>query len=419
MMDAYPEIAALGRRAQDAAKLLARTPTETKDAALEAIATALEQATDRIVTTNAEDVSRAREDGTSAALLDRLTLDAARVAAMAASVRELVALPDPVGEITEAWTRPNGLEIQKIRVPLGVVGIIYEARPNVTVDAATICLKSGNAVVLRGSASALATNILLVDLIETAARSAGLPPDCIQLVRDPDREAVRGMMAARGLIDVLIPRGGAELIRTVVNGSVVPVLETGVGNCHVYVDASADLAKALPIAVNAKVQRPSVCNAAETLLVHADVARTFLPEVGIRLQEAGVELRGCDRTRKLVGGVARASEEDWSTEFGDLILAVKVVDSLDEAIDHINFYGSRHSEAIISEDIDALNRFALEVDAAAILANASTRFTDGGEFGFGAEIGISTQKMHARGPMGLRELTSWKFLIRGEGQVRS
>lgn len=418
-MDGYHEITELGRRAQAAASQLARVPTDVKDAALEAIAVALEGQTDRIVTTNAQDVARAREEGTPAGLLDRLTLNAERVAGIAASVRDLISLPDPVGEITEAWTRPNGLEIQKVRVPLGVVGMIYEARPNVTVDAATICLKSGNAVILRGSASALATNTLLVDLVETAARSAGLPQDCVQLVKDPDREAVRGMMQARGLIDVLIPRGGAELIRTVVNGSVVPVLETGVGNCHVYVDASADLAKALPITVNSKVQRPSVCNAAETLLVHADVARDFIPEVGIRLQEAGVELRGCDRTRKLLGGVLKASEEDWSTEFGDLILAVKVVDSLTEAIEHINFYGSRHSEAIVSEDIEALNRFAIEIDAAVVLANASTRFTDGGEFGFGAEIGISTQKVHARGPMGLRELTSWKYLIRGEGQVRA
>lgn len=417
-MEAHPEITELGRRAQAAAALLGRVPTETKDAALEAIALALEQQTDRIVTTNAQDVARAREEGTAEHLLDRLSLNAERVRGMASAVRELIALPDPVGEITEAWTRPNGLEIQKVRVPLGVVGMIFEARPNVTVDAATISIKSGNAVILRGSASALATNTLLCELIETTARAAGLPADCVQLVKDPDRAAVHGMMRARGLIDVLIPRGGADLIRTVVNGSTVPVLETGVGNCHVYIDSAADLAKALPITVNSKTDRPSVCNAAESLLVHVDVAREFLPEVGVRLQEAGVELRGCDRTRKLVGGVIRASEEDWSAEFLDLILAVKVVDTLDEAIGHINFYGSRHTEAIVSEDEGALSRFAAEVDAAAIIANASTRFTDGNEFGYGAEIGISTQKMHARGPLGVRELTSHKFLVRGDGQVR-
>jgi glutamate-5-semialdehyde dehydrogenase len=417
-MDAYPEISELGRRAQAAAVLLGRVSTETKDAALEAIAVALEQQTDRIVATNAQDVAKAREDGTADHLLDRLSLSPQRVAGMAQAVRELIALPDPVGEITEAWTRPNGLEIQKVRVPLGVVGIIYEARPNVTVDAATICIKSGNAVVLRGSASALATNTLLAELIDSTARSAGLPSGCVNLVKDPDRAAVEGMMKARGLIDVLIPRGGAELIRRVVNGSTVPVLETGIGNCHVYVDSSADLAKALPITFNSKTHRPSVCNAAESLLVHADIAREFLPEVGVRLQEAGVELRGCDRTRKLVGGVLKATEEDWSSEFLDLVMAVKVVDSIDEAIGHINFYGSRHTEAIVSEDDEALSRFASEVDAAAIIANASTRFTDGNEFGYGAEIGISTQKMHARGPMGLRELTSHKYLVRGDGQVR-
>jgi len=417
-VDATNEIIALGRRAQTAAAQLALAATEAKDRGLNRIADALDASVERIVAANAQDVARAREEGQTDAILDRLTLNPERIKEIAEAVRALTKLPDPIGEITESWTLANGLGIERRRVPLGVIGMIYEARPNVTVDAATICLKSGNACILRGSASALATNIVLADLIDAALRDAALPANCVQLVRTPDRETAQAMLTARGVIDVLIPRGGAELIRAVVNGATVPVLETGVGNCHVYVDRSADLLKALPIVMNAKTHRPGVCNAAETLLVHESVAKELLPELGVRLQQSGVELRGDDATRKLIGGVLKASEEDWSTEFLDLILAVKVVADVDEAIKHINFYGSRHTEAIVAEDAEVIQRFTDEIDAAAVVVNASTRFTDGGEFGFGAEIGISTQKMHARGPMGLRELTSYKYIIRGDGQTR-
>ncbi len=417
-IEATNEISALGRRAQAAASQLALASTQTKDRALNRIAAALESSVERIVAANAQDVARAREEGQAEAIIDRLALTPERIKGIADAVRALVQLPDPIGEITEAWTLPNGLAIERRRVPLGVIGMIYEARPNVTVDAATICLKAGNACILRGSASALATNIVLADLIDAAIRDAALPANCVQLVRTPDRETAQAMLTARGVIDVLIPRGGAELIRAVVSGATVPVLETGVGNCHVYVDRSADLNEAIPIVVNSKTDRPSVCNAAETLLVHEAVAKDFLPEVGVRLQQAGVELRGDDATRKLIGGVLKASEEDWSTEFLDLILAVKVVADVDEAIRHINFYGSRHTEAIVADDPEVVTRFTDEVDAAAVMVNASTRFTDGGEFGFGAEIGVSTQKMHARGPMGLRELTSYKYVVRGDGQTR-
>lgn len=415
---ATAEVTALGRRAQEAATKLAVASTQAKDRALIRVAEALEGSVERIVTTNAADVERGREEKLSPALIDRLTLTPERVKGMADAVRALVQLPDPIGEITEAWTLPNGLAIERRRVPLGVIGMIYEARPNVTVDAATIALKSGNACILRGSASALATNIVLADLIDAALRDAALPANCVQLIRTPDRDVVHALMTARGLVDVLIPRGGAELIRAVVNGATVPVLETGVGNCHVYVDASADPAKALPIIINSKTHRPGVCNAAETLLVHSSIAKDVLPEAGVRLQQAGVELRGDEATRKLVGGVLKANETDYQSEFLDLIMAVKVVDSVDEAISHIATYGSRHTEAIVAEDDETIQRFTDEVDAAAVVVNASTRFTDGSEFGFGAEIGISTQKMHARGPMGLRELTSYKYVVRGDGQTR-
>lgn len=415
---ATAEVTALGRRAQQAAAKLALASTEAKNRALVRVAEALETSVERIVTTNAADVARAREERMSPSLIDRLTLTPERVKAMADSVRALAQLPDPIGEITEAWTLPNGLAIERRRVPLGVVGMIYEARPNVTVDAATICLKAGNACILRGSASALATNIVLADLIDAALRDAALPANCVQLIRTPERDVVHALMNARGLVDVLIPRGGAELIRAVVNGATVPVLETGVGNCHVYIDASADPNKALPIIVNSKTSRPGVCNSAESLLVHEAIAKEILPEAGVRLQQSGVELRGDDATRKLVGGVLKVTEQDYQTEFLDLIMSVRVVKSLDEALEHIATYGSRHTEAIVAEDDEAIQRFTDEVDAAAVMVNASTRFTDGSEFGFGAEIGISTQKMHARGPMGLRELTSYKYIVQGSGQTR-
>jgi glutamate-5-semialdehyde dehydrogenase len=354
----------------------------------------------------------------SDALMDRLTLSEKRVEEMAEGLRDVAALPDPVGEVVEGWRLPNGLEISKVRVPMGVVGIIYEARPNVTVDAAGLCVKSGNAVILRGSSSAINSNRILTDIIALAAESAGLPAACIQLVPLTDRESARELMCLHGYVDVLIPRGGAGLIKTVVEESTVPVIETGVGNCHTFIDASADLDMAVAIVVNAKCQRPGVCNAMETMLVHEDVAEEFLPRAAHALGEREVTLRGCKRTREILPDVQEAVEDDWREEYLDLILAVRVVPSLEEAIRHINTYGSKHSEAIITADLGAAHRFTGEVDSADVYVNASTRFTDGGQFGLGAEIGISTQKLHARGPMSLRELTSTKFIIYGEGQVR-
>ena len=415
-MSALSEI---GPRAKAAAAALAATPAEVKNAGLAAMAGALEARAREIVEANAQDVTRARADQTPDAIVDRLTLTTERIAGIAAAVRSLIGLTDPIGETIEEWTRPNGLRIRKVRVPLGVIGIIYEARPNVTVDAATLCLKSGNACILRGSASALATNALLVRILSEAGASAGLPADAIQLVEDTSREGAKDLMRAREFVDVLIPRGGAGLIKTVVEESIVPVLETGSGTCHVYVDAAADLDKALPIVLNAKVQRPSVCNAAETLLVHRAVAGDFLPRAGRALHDAGVELRGDAPARALVPEMREATEDDWFAEYLDLILAVKVVDSVEEAIAHTNAYGSHHTEAIVTEDEDAASRFAAGCDSACVMVNASTRFADGGEFGFGAEIGISNQKLHARGPMGLREMTSTKYVVTGEGQIRT
>jgi glutamate-5-semialdehyde dehydrogenase len=414
------EIAGIGARARTAAAALAITPTATKDAALAAIADALVARADEVLKANAEDVARARDEGIEAALVDRLTLTPARIADIAQAMRDVIALRDPVGETLDAWTTPNALRFEKVRVPLGVVGIIYEARPNVTVDAAALCIKSGNACILRGSRTAIASNIALADIIEEAGTRAGLPANSVQLVRSTDRESAKELMRAREFVDVLIPRGGGDLIRTVVSESTVPVIETGEGNCHVYVDARADLAKALPIIVNAKTHRPSVCNAAETLLVHADVADEFLPRAFGELSALGVELRGDDgaRARDAAGVTKLATEDDWDREYLDLILAVKVVGSLDEAIAHINRHSTRHTEAIVTEDAAAAERFAREVDSACVMVNASTRFADGGEFGFGAEIGISNQKLHARGPMALAEMTSYKYVVRGEGQVR-
>ncbi len=413
------EIEDIGRRAKVAASRLAATTPAVKNAALGAIADALVARSDEILTANADDVARAREDGLNAAIVDRLTLTPDRIADIAQALRDLIALKDPVGEMLDGWTVPNGLQIQKVRVPLGVVGIIYEARPNVTVDAAGICLKSGNAAVLRGSSSAIASNIALARIIEEAGTAAGLPAHAVQLIESTDRETAKELMRAREFIDVLIPRGGAELIRTVVEESTVPVIETGVGNCHVYVDASADLNDALRIIMNAKTQRPSVCNAAETLIVHRDVAAHFLREAAPALRAKGVELRGDDAARAIVTGMGEATEHDWRAEYLDLILAVKVVDSLDAAIEHINTYSTNHTEAIVTADLAAARRFTLEVDSACVMVNASTRFADGGEFGFGAEIGISNQKLHARGPMALAEMTSYRYIVHGTGQVRT
>ncbi len=412
------EVEEQGRRAKAAAVKLATMTTRQKDAGLEAMASALEADIATILERNSEDVAAGRSEGMSDALMDRLTLTEARVREMAAGLREVAALRDPVGEVVDGWRLPNGLEVLKVRVPLGVVGIIYEARPNVTVDAAGLCLKSGNAVLLRGSSSAVNSNSVLVDVISAAAEKAGLPADSVQLLRSTDREAAREMMRLHGLIDVLIPRGGAGLIKTVVENSSVPVIETGTGNCHVYVDEGADLEMAAAIIVNAKTQRPGVCNAAETMLVHREVAGAFLPRADRELREKGVVLRGDAATREIIPGAEEANEDDWYEEYLDLILAVKVVDGIDEAISHISRYGSGHSETIVTSDYRRAQRFVEEVDSAAVYVNASTRFTDGGVFGMGAEIGISTQKLHARGPMSLPELTSTKFIIYGEGQVR-
>jgi glutamate-5-semialdehyde dehydrogenase len=396
---------------------LATAGRRAKDAALTAMAAALEAEVEPILAANAEDVSAAEAEGTAAAMLDRLRLDPARVTAMADGLRQLVGLPDPVGDVVRGWTLPNGLDVQQVRVPLGVVGIIYEARPNVTVDAAGLCLKSGNAALLRGSSSARRSNAALVEVLSAAGVTAGLPEGAVQLVPGVDRESVKHLMRARGLVDVLIPRGGADLIRTVVEESTVPVIETGVGNCHVYVDEGADLEQALAILLNAKTQRPSVCNAAETLLVHRAVADEFLPSALVALTSAGVTVHG-DAAVSTYGEVVPVTEDDWGREYLSLDLAVGVVDSLDDALTHIRRWGTGHTEAIVTRSQPAARRFTAEVDAAAVMVNASTRFTDGEQFGFGAEIGISTQKLHARGPMGLRELTTTKYVVVGDGQVR-
>lgn len=405
--------------AKAAAAEVAPATREVKDAALATMADALLAATDDILAANAIDVANGREAGMSESLVDRLRLDADRVAAMAAGLREVAALPDPVGEVVRGYVLPNGLDVKQMRVPMGVIGIVYEARPNVTVDAAGLCLKSGNAALLRGSASAYHSNSALVAVLSSAVEKAGLPAGAIRLVPGTDRESVSYLLRCRGLVDLVIPRGGAGLIRHVVDNSTVPVIETGVGNCHVYVDAAADLAKAERIVMNAKVQRPSVCNAAETLLVHRDVAAEFLPRIGRQLAEAGVRLHGDQAVLSLVdSSVTPVTEEDWSAEYLDYELAIGVVDSLDAAIGHIRRYTSGHTEAIVSDSAAAIRRFTARMDSAAVMVNASTRFTDGGEFGFGAEIGISTQKLHARGPMGLPELTSTTYVVTGDGHIR-
>jgi glutamate-5-semialdehyde dehydrogenase len=380
------------------------------------MADALAKSETAILEANARDVARAEANGTSAALIDRLRLSADRIAGMVEGLRELAALPDPVGDVVRGWTNANGVQVRQVRVPFGVVGIIYEARPNVTADAGGICLKSGNAALLRGSSSAAESNAAVVEALQTGLVDAGLPAEAIQLVSGP-REVTNDLMAARGLVDVLIPRGGAGLIDNVVRHSQVPVIETGVGNCHIFVDAGADEQMALKIVINAKVQRPSVCNAAETLLVHADIADSFVPKVLETLAAHGVEVHG-DSEVAVYGDVIPAVERDFAEEYLSLDLAVAVVDSLDAALQHIRRYSTGHSETIITESQTSAARFTAEVDAAAVLVNASSRFVDGGEFGFGAEIGISTQKLHARGPMGLPEMTSTKYVVTGSGQIR-
>jgi glutamate-5-semialdehyde dehydrogenase len=396
---------------------LAAATRAEKDAALLRMADRLEQRAAEIVEANAVDVRNARESGQAEAMIDRLTLTEERVGAMADGLRQLAALPDPIGDVVRGSTLANGLELRQVRVPFGVVGIIYEGRPNVTADAAGICLKSGNAALLRGSGSAMSSNAAIVSVLRKAVADSGLPADAVQLLDATTRDSVKELMRARGLVDVLIPRGGASLIKTVVEDSTVPVIETGVGNCHVYVDEAADLEKALAVTVNSKTQRLSTCNTAESLLVHAAIADTFLPLVLSALIDKGVTVHG-DARVAAYDEVVPATDADWGTEYLSADISVAVVDSLDDALEHIRRYGTGHTEAIVSESVAATRRFAARVDAAAVMVNASTRFTDGGEFGFGAEIGISTQKLHARGPMGLPELTSTKYIVTGDGHTR-
>lgn len=409
----------LGKKAKSAETAIASAPTALKNSALAAISKALIAKNELIINENAKDLAAAKENGMSESMQDRLKLDERRIAGIAKAVDELIALNDPIGHIVEGITRPNGLQIIKTRVPLGVIGIIFESRPNVTVDAAALCLKTGNAVILKGGKEAINSNICLCNIMREAVAEVGLPSDIIQLVEQTSREATAELMKLNEYLDVLIPRGGAGLIQAVVKQATVPVIETGTGNCHVYVDASADLEMAVNIADNGKTQRPSVCNAVESLLVHKDCAEKYLPMISERLAQHNVKLYGCDKTIAILGdSVEKATEAEYAKEFLDYIISIKVVSSIDEAVAHIRKYGTKHSECIVTKSLDSARKFQKEVDAAAVYVNASTRFTDGGEFGLGAEIGISTQKLHARGPMGLNELTTVKYLINGDGQIR-
>lgn len=412
-------LAEIGANLKASSFKLASASAVQKNEVLEKIAQALIGQTEPILQANRQDIDAARASGMSEAMIDRLTLTPERIEGIAEGVRKVMALDDPIGKIDGGWVRPNGLRIEKVRVPLGVTGIIFESRPNVTVDAAVLCLKSGNACLLRGGKEAIRSNLALAKVMRGAIEEAGLPADCVQVLEDTSRETAREMMRLNQYLDVLIPRGGAGLIRSVVENATVPVIETGTGNCHVYIDASGDLEMGANIIFNAKTSRPSVCNAAETLLVHKDVAAEFLPMAKALLDTKKVELRGCEKTIAILGDSVRpASEEDWFKEYNDYILAIRVVENIDEAIEHINHYGTKHSEAIVTRSYAATEQFMQQVDAAAVYVNASTRFTDGFEFGFGAEIGISTQKLHARGPMGLNELTTVKYRVYGSGQLR-
>ena len=423
-MEVKARVIKMARDAKDASKILAGLSARLKDEALRHMADSIEKRTEEILKENKKDLMVAEEKNLSRPMLERLTLNIDKVKEMAQGLRKVASIDDPVGEIVAGWKRPNGLQILKIRIPLGLVGIIYESRPDVTADSIGLCVKSGNSVLLRGGSESLNSNIIIAHTLARASEEKGIPKNCIQIVETSDREGVEIMFKLNEYIDVLIPRGGAELINLVKNESEVPVIETGIGNCHLYVDKDADLKMAIEICLNAKVQRPGVCNAIETLLVHKDIANKYLPQVYEKLRGYGVEIRGCIDTRRILKGSARkriikkATEEDWYNEFLDLILAVKVVDTLQEAIEHISRYGSKHSEAIITNNYLTAQEFLRQVDAAVVYVNASTRFTDGGEFGMGSEIGISTQKLHARGPMGLRELTTTKYIIFGNGQVR-
>lgn len=412
------ELIIKGKKAKEASYTLSFASTNEKNNGLLKISEFLIKRCDEILEENKKDLEKAIEKGTSNAMLDRLKLDEERVKSIANAVADVVKLDDPIGEVTSMFKRPNGLRIGVQRVPLGVVGIIYEARPNVTADAAALCLKTGNAVILRGGSEAINSNLKIVEIISDALKEAGLPEGSVQILEDTSRETATDFMRLNDYLDVLIPRGGAGLIKTVVNNATVPVIETGVGNCHIYIDDEADINMGVDIIVNAKTSRPAVCNAAEKLLVNEKIAEEFLPVAIKALKEKGVEIRGCEKTKAIVNDINLATEEDWGKEYLDYILGVKVVKDLDEAISHINKYGTKHSESIVTKNYFNSEKFLQRVDAAAVYVNASTRFTDGGEFGFGAEIGISTQKLHARGPMGLKELTTNKYIIYGNGQVR-
>jgi glutamate-5-semialdehyde dehydrogenase len=405
-------------KAKAASAEMAKLSADQKNTALCRMANALEANAANILAANQADVEAAKAKGLKASLLDRLSLDEKKVQTMAKEVREVSSLPDPIGAILSSWTRPNGLIISQVRVPMGVVGVIYESRPNVTSDSAGICIKSGNAVILRGGSDALSSNVSIGEVLRDALEGTNVPVDAVQVVNSPDRKVAEELMGMREYIDVLIPRGGADLIRTVVEKSHIPVIETGLGNCHVYVDEDADLEKATPIVINAKCQRPGTCNAAEKLLVHSKIASLYLPVIISELRKNRVEVRGDEETRKIVPDVKAATEQDWPTEYLDLIMGVKVVNSLDQAVAHINKYGTHHSDSILTKDFSKAKRFIKEIDSAAVYWNASTRFTDGNQFGLGAEVGISTQKLHARGPMSVQHLTTTKYVVLGDGQIR-
>lgn len=407
----------IAKNAKSASLKIGNLSCEKKNEALKEISNALIENTDKILAENEIDLKNAKENNIKTSMIDRLRLTKERIKGIAEGVLQVALLNDPIGEVLGMTKRPNGLTIGKKRVPIGVIGIIFEARPNVTVDAACLTLKTGNAVILRGGKEAIRSNIILTDIMRSALLKVGIPEDAINLIHDTDRETAREMMKLNGYIDVLIPRGGAGLIKSVVENATVPVIETGAGNCHIYVDSDADIDMACSILINAKVQRPSVCNACESLLIHKDIATAFIPKAFKALDENGVEIRGCERT-KAIYDVKPATDEDYYTEYNDLIISAKIVDNIDEAINHINTHNTKHSESIITKSYDNAQKFLNEIDAAAVYVNASTRFTDGFEFGFGAEIGISTQKLHARGPMGLNELTSTKYIIYGNGQIR-
>lgn len=418
LVDTKEMVLEKAKQAKKAARALALVTSDIKNKALIAMSDGLMNAKEELKEENEKDLKYAREKGLSSALIDRLTLNDKRIEGMASGLREIAALPDPVGEVTRMWQRPSGLQIGKIRTPIGVIGIIYESRPNVTADAVGLCLKSGNAIILRGGSEAINSNNAIAKILMQAAIAAGLPEGCIQQIEITDRQAIMEMIKLDEYIDLIVARGGHDLIRAVTENSTIPIAKHAAGVCHTYVDVEADLKMAEEICFNAKVQRPGVCNAMETLLVHRDVAKEFLPGMIRRYQEAGVEIRGCPEVRKIVPGINEATEEDWYTEYLDLILSIRVVKDIDEAIDHIMTYGSHHSDAIVTSNYGRSMKFLKEVDSAAVYVNASTRFTDGNEFGLGAELGISTQKIHSRGPMGLEDLTIQKYIIFGNGQIR-